>query len=285
MKKYIFLIIFIAIFPLVSSLEINNVTIIASGTNDTIFANYSNIDYLEITNDTITINKAYGESLFTSFTNFTIQIRSLVEPYNNIFFSPANTIIKTVNENINLINGGRLLIYSSGTNISQVISGSSGGGTTIIYKSILLDNITIENPIWIKEKENDLYVYIYDKQKNLIDPENISLDLDISSAYYTIDLVRTGKGIYKGTFKIDKEIEEIKIKATVKENGKIIEASKIIELQEETTKNKINSETKNVLIKASNLFSDKTIQIIGYSLLMIIIVVSIILYIFKERKR
>jgi len=257
-----------------SAIIINNVTIKSSG-GDSLYSNYSNISKLEVNNVSITITKAFGKSLFTALSNLTTKIRGLTSPYDNIYFDYANTIISTINEDIILTIGQKLLIYGIGEGSTTIINNYGGGGGTR-YVEIRLYSLEIKNPAWYKNQKNIIYAYTKDLKENPIDVEYI----DFSGAKKE---ERIGKGIYKATYKTG-SLNEIKIIITARDKTKTISKTKIIKIDSPTIENKAKNTITGFGIKTINLFMDKTISIIFGSILIILLSVTISIIFVKKKK-
>jgi len=261
----------------ISAVQINNVTISSTG-GDSVYANYSNITQLTVTNSFIKISKAKNESLFYALSNFTLQISGLVSPYNNIYFDYANNIIKTQNEDVSLSLGDRLLIYALG-------SIGNGGGTTIInngggtsYIQINLYDLKLKNSAWYKNQENYLYAYTYDLDGNPIDVDSISFS---NNPY---EKQRLGVGVYRVIYQVLND-SNINITVTATDKSKTIKKSTVITIDNPTFLNKI----KNSVIETSG----KVIDLISFSWFWILILfifgvfisVVIVLEILRKKRK
>ena len=261
----------------ISAVQINNVTISSTG-GDSVYANYSDITQLTVTNSFIKISKAKNESLFYALSNFTLQISGLVSPYNNIYFDYANNIIKTQNEDVSLSLGDRLLIYALG-------SIGNGGGTTIInngggtsYIQINLYDLKLKNSAWYKNQENYLYAYTYDLDGNPIDVDSISFS---NNPY---EKQRLGVGVYRVIYQVLND-SNINITVTATDKSKTIKKSKEIKIFTPTIFNKMTG--------AVIDFSNRTIDLISFSWFWILILfifgvfisVVIVLEILRKKRK
>jgi signal peptidase I len=232
---YITCILLLYSLSLVSAVEINNVTI-ENSANQSIYANNTEIEELIITDSNITVKNALSKSTFTSLSNFTIFIRNLTEPFKNIYWDYANTIIDTTNEDISLTIGDRLLIYEISENITQVINNYYGGGgsTQIIYKYLDTINLTelIIDTSLLSVGDNELKFRTLDENGDLTIVDKSELYINKVKQPNKVKLVLNETYYYKLK---DLEEGEYNITITVNQDGKELSKSKTYQVKDYST--------------------------------------------------
>lgn len=158
--------------------------------------------------------------------------------------------------------------------LADVTLGGSGGSYIQQININRLEIYTNQEFIY-SDRENIIYVKVYDSGNNLVNAEKIMVDSSISLV--SKDITRMSDGFYKVVLQF-KGVGDVIIKATAEQNGKIITGEKTFTIRDLTVGEKLIEKIKEELPKADNFLRENILLVsfIGGTIVILLVILAIV---------